>query len=74
MLSVKSGSSATTMYRTRANGLKLCQGRIRLDIRKNFFSEKVVRHCNGGGGATIHGGDKAGIDVVLRDMVSGQYW
>jgi len=24
--------------------IKLCQGRFRLDIRKHFFSEGVVRH------------------------------
>ncbi|KFP02877.1 hypothetical protein N300_14677, partial [Calypte anna] len=26
---------------------KLCQGKFRLDIRKNFFTEEVIRHWNG---------------------------
>ncbi|KAK4818645.1 hypothetical protein QYF61_016616 [Mycteria americana] len=38
--------SQATIYKTRGNGLKLCQGRLRLDIRKNVFTKRAVKHWN----------------------------
>ena len=45
--------------RMRGVGLKLHQGRVRLDIRKHLFSERAVMQwhsCTGSDGVTVPGG------------------
>lgn len=36
--------SGATSVRTRGNCLKLCHGRVRVDIRKNYCTERLVKH------------------------------
>jgi len=61
-----------TSNRMRGNGLKLCQGRFRLDIKRNF-SERVVRNWKGlprdVGVSLSMEALKKRVDMVLRSMV-----
>ena len=59
--------------RRRGNGFKLRQGRFRLDIRRNFFTQRVVTHWNRLPKEVVDspslGAFKARVDEALDSLV-----
>jgi len=60
------------------DGLKLCQGWFRLEIGKNFFTERVVRPWprlpRAVGESPFLEGFRHRVDVALGDMVEQAWW
>ena len=59
--------------RTRGNGCKLKEGRFRLDIKKKFFTMRVVKHWNRLPREAVDVPSlevfKAGLDGALSNLV-----
>jgi len=70
--------SQVTSDRTRGNGLKLHRGGVRLDIRKNCFTEGVVRCWNRLPRVVVESPSlevfRKRVDMALQNMVYKTWW
>ena len=61
------------LRRRRGNGFKLEEGRFKLDIRKKFFSVRVVRHRNRLSSKVVDvltlEAFKAGLDGAVSNLI-----
>ncbi|KAK4807041.1 hypothetical protein QYF61_018382 [Mycteria americana] len=60
--------------RTRGNGFKLKEGRFRLDIRKNIFTVRVVKHWNRMPGDVLDAPSLETFKVRLDGALSNLFW
>ena len=60
----------TCSNKTRRNGFKLEDGRLRLDIRKKFFTVRVVRHWNRLSGGVVDASSLEAFKARLHGALS----
>ena len=60
--------------KTRGNSSKLSEGRYSLDIRKNLFTVRVVRHWNRLPGGVVDAPSLGALQATLDGAVSYLVW